>query len=137
MAFKMTQATLIKKGSYVIFDGEACKVMDAQVSKSGKHGHAKMRIVAIGLIDGKKRDVVLPGHDNVEVPLIEKKNAQVLSISGTTANVMDTESFETFTLEIPEELRETVTDNCNVVYWNILDQKIMKQLKSAAEESEE
>jgi translation elongation factor P/translation initiation factor 5A len=35
-------------------------------------------MMAVGLIDGKKRNLVLPGHDSVEVPIIEKKDAQIL-----------------------------------------------------------
>jgi len=41
---------------------------------------------------------------------IEKKTAQVLSIQGNTANVMDSETYETFDLEIPEELKGQVVD---------------------------
>ncbi|MEM4336679.1 MAG: translation initiation factor IF-5A, partial [Candidatus Woesearchaeota archaeon] len=78
---KVVDVSTIQKGSYMVIDGEACKVTNVQVSRPGKHGHAKFRIEAVGLIDGKKRDVVMP-HQSVEVPIIEKRTAQVLSISG-------------------------------------------------------
>ncbi|MBI4453502.1 translation initiation factor IF-5A [Candidatus Woesearchaeota archaeon] len=120
----------MQKGSYVVLDGAACKVVDTQVSRPGKHGHAKVRLSAVGLLDGKKRVVVMPGHDSIEVPVIEKKTAQVLSITGDKANVMDVETFETFDLEIPEELKETCTEGCNILYWTVLDSKVMKQIKS-------
>ena len=94
----------MQKGNYVVLDGAACKVVDTQVSRPGKHGHAKVRLSAVGLLDGKKRVIVMPGHDSIEVPVIEKKTAQVLSITGDKANVMDLETFETFDLDIPEEL---------------------------------
>ena len=129
MTVKVVNAGSIKEGSFIIIDGIACKAVDVQTSKSGKHGHAKARIVAIGIIDNKKREVVLPAHDNVEVPIIEKKGAQVLSISGDKANVMDMETYETFDLDIPSELKETVTEGCQILYWTILGQKVMKQLK--------
>ena len=119
----------MQKGGYVVLDGEACRVVDLQVSKSGKHGHAKVRFTAMGLVDGKKRVTVLPAHDNVEVPIIEKKSAQVLSVSGDTANVMDSESYETFDLEIPEELKGQVSGGLSVMYWTIMDKKVMKQMK--------
>ena len=131
MATKVVGAGSIKEGSFIVVDGAACKVNEIQTSKSGKHGHAKVRIVAIGLIDNKKRDIVMPAHDNVEVPIIGKPAAQVLSISGSTANIMDSETYETFDLEIPEELKTTVTEGCQILYWEILGQKVMKQLKSA------
>lgn len=126
----MSSVGSLQKGSYVVIDGAACKVVDTQTSRPGKHGHAKVRMTAVGLVDGKKRVTVMPGHDNIEVPIVEKKTAQVLSIQGNTANVMDAETYETFDLEIPEELKGQVTEGCNVLYWIILKDKIMKQVKS-------
>ncbi len=131
MTTKIVGAHSIKAGSFLIVDGVACKVVDSQVSKSGKHGHAKIRIVAIGLIDEKKREIVMPGGDNVEVPIIEKKNAQVLSVSGDIANVMDMESYETFDLKIPDELKGKIVENSQVLYWGIMGEKVMKSVKGA------
>lgn len=131
MTTKIVSANQIKIGSYLLVEGVACHVVDAQSSKSGKHGHSKIRIVAIGLLDNRKREIVLPSGHSVEVPIIEKKNAQVLSVSGNTANVMDNETFETFDLEIPEELKDKVVDGAEVLYWDIIGQKVMKQIKGA------
>jgi translation initiation factor 5A len=130
MTIKFAGAGTVKEGSYIIMDGVACRVVGVQISKTGKHGHAKARIESIGLIDNKKREMVLPTSENVEVPIIEKKSAQVLSITGNKANVMDVETFETFDLVIPEELKGQVVEGCQVLYWLILDDKIMKQIKS-------
>lgn len=129
MATKMESVGSLQKGSYVLLDGEACRVVDIQISKSGKHGHAKARFTAIGLVDNKKRIEVMPGHDNVEVPIIEKKSAQVLSVQGDKANVMDSETYETFDLDIPEELKGQIGEGSNVMYWTIMDKKVMKQVK--------
>ena len=126
---KVTTAGTLKKGSVVIIDGVACKVSDTQTSKPGKHGHAKIRITAVGILDGKKRELVCPAHDNVNTPVIEKRSAQILSIAGNMANVMDADSFETFDMEIPEELKAYVKENINVLYWVITGVKIMKQIK--------
>src|SRR3989344_654981 len=117
MTTKPVQVSTLQKGSYIVIDGAACKVSDTQTSRPGKHGHAKVRLQAMGIIDGKKRDIVMPGHDSVDVPVIEKKNAQVLSISGNTANVMDSETYETFDMEIPDELKNEVVENVVVLYW--------------------
>jgi|TARA_B100002003_G_scaffold247085_1_gene277948 translation initiation factor 5A len=129
MATKMSSVGSLQKGSYVVIEGAACKVSDTQVSRPGKHGHAKVRMTAVGLVDDKKRIVVMPGHDNVEVPIVEKKTAQVLSIQGNTTNVMDSETYETFDLEIPEELKGEVVEGANVLYWIILNDKVLKQVK--------
>ncbi len=120
----------LQKGNFVVIDGAACRVSDTQTSRPGKHGHAKVRLTATGLIDGKKRVIVSPGHDHIDVPIIEKKTAQVLSISGEMANVMDAETYETFDLAIAPELKEEVIEGCSILYWEILDDKVMKQVKS-------
>ena len=109
----------LKKGSYIVIEGAACRVVDTQTSRPGKHGHAKVRLQAVGIIDNKKREIVMPGHDKVKVPIIEKRTAQVLSKTEDTANVMDSETYETFDLEIPEELKADVVDGCQILYWDI------------------
>jgi len=131
MSTKPVSVGSLKKGNYVVIEGAACIVSDTQVSRPGKHGHAKVRLTAAGIIDGKKRVIVLPGHDNIDAPIVEKKFAQVLSISGDTANVMDNETYETFDLKIPEELKGSVVEGCNVLYWIILDDKAMKQVQGS------
>ena len=127
---KVTGVNQLKKGSYVMLEEAACVVTDTQTSRTGKHGHAKVRVVAVGILDNKKRDVVMPAHDNVEVPIIDKLNAQVLSVAEDVANVMDMENYETFDLKIPEDLKDKVIAGAQVVYWNILGERIMKQLRS-------
>lgn len=127
---KPVSVSTIKKGSNIVIEGAPCKVSDIQVSRPGKHGHAKCRIEAVGILDDKKRVIVMPGHDSVETPVIDKRTAQVLSISGDTANVMDAETYETFDMKIPSELKDEVTEGCNILYWVIMDAKVMKQVKS-------
>jgi len=130
MSVKNVSIISLQKGNYVVIDGVASKVVDTQTSRPGKHGHAKVRLSAVGLLDGKKRVIVRPGHDKIEAPIIDKKTAQVLSVDGKMANVMDAETYETFDLEIPEELKDTCVPGCNVLYWVILKDKVMKQVKS-------
>jgi translation initiation factor 5A len=122
----------LQKGNYVVIDGAACRVSDTQTSRPGKHGHAKVRLTAVGILDDKKRVIVMPGHDSIESPIIEKKTAQVLSVQGNKANIMDTETYETFDLDIPEELKADCVDGCNVLYWVVLDTKVMKQVKQSS-----
>jgi translation initiation factor 5A len=128
MEKKVAEVSSLKVGSYVIINGAACRVSSIQISRPGKHGHAKFRIIASGLIDGKKRDLVMP-HGNVDVPIIDKRNAQVLSVHGDAANVMDSETYETFDLKIPDELKDKVAAGSQVVYWKILNDRVMKQIK--------
>ncbi len=120
----------LQKGKSVVIDGAACTVTDVSISRPGKHGHAKVNLTAVGMLDGKKRNMIMPGHDKIPVPIIENKLAQVLSVSGETANIMDTESYETFDLKVPEELKGQVIDGCTIMYAIILNVKVMKSVKS-------
>jgi len=79
MTIKLVGAGSVKVGSFIVIDGDACKVLSTDKSKPGKHGSAKVRIAASGLFDGRRREIVCPTSDNVEVPVIEKNSAQVLS----------------------------------------------------------
>ena len=121
--------TSLKPGGYIIIDGVACKINKIDTSKTGKHGHAKCRIDASSLIDNSRKVIVLPGHDKIDVPIVEKKNAQVLSILGDTATVMDEKTFETFELKIPDELKNQVKEGVGIIYWEIMDDKIIKEVK--------
>ena len=126
---KLVSVGSLKKGDTIVIDGAPCKITETSTSRPGKHGHAKVNLMAAGLLDGKKRQLVMPGHDKVEAPIIEKKSAQVLSIAGNTANVMDMETYETFDIDIPEEFKAEVTDGKEVMYWTIMGSKVIKQVK--------
>lgn len=104
MVFKLIDAVDAKPGATITLDGEACLVKMNDVSKSGKHGASKCRIEAVGVIDGKKRVLAIPGHERFEVPDMEKRKAQVLSVSDKKASIMDLESFETMDMVMLEEL---------------------------------
>jgi len=127
MPLKVVDATALRIGSYIIIEEEAYVVKSMDVSKTGKHGHAKVRFEAIGVLSGRKKVMVVPGHERFDVPMIEKRKAQVLSIMGDRAGLMDSESFENFELNIPEELKEQVQDGMSVELWNIEGQKVIKR----------
>ena len=125
MALKLITAHEARTGATILVEGNACIVRNNDVSKTGKHGASKCRIEAIGVIDGKKRVVAVPGSERFEVPLIEKKKAQVLSINpnGDMANVMDLESFETMDLPMMEEAKGTFNAEDQVEYM-VIDEKL-------------
>ena len=56
---------------------------------------------------------------------------RIILFGGDTANVMDNESYETFDLAIPDELKSSVVEGCQVMYWIILDDKVMKQVQGS------
>jgi len=130
MALKLITAHDCKPGTTILVDGHACVVRNVDISKTGKHGASKCRIEAIGMIDDKKRVIAVPGSERFDVPLIEKKKAQVLSInaSGDMANIMDLESFETMDMPIIEDARADLKAEDQVEYMVIDDTlKIIKR----------
>jgi translation initiation factor 5A len=120
----------LKEGRYIVIDGAACIIKKMQKSAPGKHGHAKYRVDAEDLMTKNKKVIMMTGHARVGVPIIDKLNAQVLSVSGKTAQIMDMQTYETFDLEIPEALDGKVIGGANIVYWNIMGRKVMKSVKS-------
>lgn len=128
MVLKIIEATEAKVGTNIIVDGTPCTVRSMDISKTGKHGHAKCRIEAVGLITGAKKVFVVPGHDRFEVPMVEKKKAQVLSKADGKVTLMDLENFETIEVPCPdEELFNDLEENGNCEYWDIEGQKIVRR----------
>jgi len=117
-----------KVGSYIMIEGEPCKVVSYAKSKPGKHGAAKVRIEAIGVFDGKKRTLLKPADAEVSIPIIEKKKAQVISVSGDMAQLMDLETYETFDALIPEEFKGKIEPGRDVLYWKMGNRVLIKQL---------
>ncbi len=126
---KQASAVNLKKGSYVLIDDIACVVRSNSISRPGKHGHAKCRIEAVGIMEGQKKIVVVPGHDKMTVPIIQKENAQILSVAGDKVNVMDLNTYETFDIPIPEEFKGKIKEGDQILYWVVMDDKIIKQVK--------
>ncbi|CBH16959.1 eukaryotic translation initiation factor 5A, putative [Trypanosoma equiperdum] len=74
------QAGALKKGGYICINGRPCKVIDLSVSKTGKHGHAKVSIVALDIFTGNKMEDQAPSTHNVEVPFVKTATYSVLDI---------------------------------------------------------
>jgi translation initiation factor 5A len=120
----------LKVGSYIIIDNEPCRIVSYDHSKPGKHGSAKARVAAIGVFDGSKHSLVSPVSANVEVPLINKRSGQVISITGQTLQIMDLETFEVFeTSAIEEEIRNKIRQGGEVEYWQVLDRVKIVRVK--------
>ena len=120
----------LKPNGFVVIDGVPCRVDKIQVSTSGKHGHAKVRVEAIGLFDGVRHSILGPAHENVEVPIVEKKRGQVLALLGNNkTQIMDMNDFSVFELDIPEERKDEVKQGAEIDYYTVLEIKTLKELK--------
>ena len=132
---KLAHASGLRSGSYILIDGTPCIVKDTQTSRPGKHGHAKVRIKATDMFTGSNKEIVKPGHDNVEVPIIYKKNGQLLSITGDMAELMDMETFETINADIKladEDIRDKLEAGQTVLFWQVVGKILIKQIVEEA-----
>ena len=106
----------LKEGKYVVVDEEPCVIKSIAKSKPGKHGSAKARIEAIGIFDGQKRSIISSVSAKTYVPIVERKSAQVLSVSGDIAQLMDMGDFSTFEMTVPDEYKDRVVEGEEVSY---------------------
>ncbi len=117
----------LRKGSYIVIDGEPCVVLDVSKSKPGKHGAAKVRIEARGLFDGNRRSRIFPAGADVEIPIIDKRVGQVISVSGGIVQIMDMENYEdVFEVSVDDldpEVAGRLEPGVEVEYWVALGKK--------------
>jgi translation initiation factor 5A len=130
MAERLASIKDLKTGFYVIIDDEPCKVLSIILSKPGKHGSSKARIEAVGIFDDKKRSLMKPADAEVKIPIIEKKNAQVISVSGDTVQLMDLGDYSMFESNIPEEFKGKLQSGTEILYWKLGDRFLLKEIKS-------
>ncbi|WP_410766637.1 translation initiation factor IF-5A [Haloferax sp. DFSO60] len=103
MAKEQKQVRELQEGSYVMMEEKPCKIYAYSTAKPGKHGSAKARVEARGVFDTKKRSLSQPVDAKVWVPIIERKQGQVVSVTGEDAQIMDLETYQTFTMRIPDD----------------------------------
>lgn len=123
MSKTVAEVRTLKANRYMIIDGEPCKIVSISTSKPGKHGEAKARIEAFGIFDGQKRSVVHPVKHKVQVPLIDKRSAQIISVMGPEVQLMDMDTYETFNLPIPEEFEGALEPGKEIQYLEALGRK--------------
>ena len=128
----------LKIGSYILLPvsdqptGDPCRISEFDTSKPGKHGAAKARIVGVGVFDGQKRPHVGPVSMQVHVPLIDKRTAQIISITGSQIQVMDSETFETIDIElIDDEVEGKLEQGQDVEYWNVMGRTKIMRIKTS------
>ena len=123
MSWTQQEVRELKEGRYMLIDNEPCKIVNISTSKPGKHGEAKANIDAIGIFDNKKRQIVHPVKHKVQVPMIDKRKAQVLAVMGDEIQLMDLETYETFQLTVPEEFKGQFTNGEEIMYLVAMDRR--------------
>jgi translation initiation factor 5A len=130
MSKKVVEVKTLKVGKYVIINDEASKITSISTSSPGKHGAAKARVEAVGIFDNQKRTFVKPVDAKCDVPMIDKRLGQVLALMGSDVQLMDMETYETFEIEIPEELKGKLNEGAEVDYILAMGNKKVMRIKS-------
>lgn len=118
----------LRPGRFLLIDGVPCRVVEIDVSSPGKHGAAKMRVTAVGIFDGSKKTLLKPSDGDIEVPVINKKKAQVVSITENIAQLMDLESYETYELPVPEDLKNSLKAGSEVEVMETMGKKAISRV---------
>ncbi|HID05089.1 MAG TPA: translation initiation factor IF-5A [Candidatus Caldiarchaeum subterraneum] len=121
----------LKEGHNIIIDGEPCKIVEIEKSKPGKHGSAKIRLVAIGIFDDVKRTYVGPADTKVDVPIVEKRTGQVVSTSPDSVSVMDNQTLEVIEVPMPkdENLKGRIEPGVAVEFWTIMGRHMIVNVR--------
>ncbi|MHA1688855.1 MAG: translation initiation factor IF-5A [Promethearchaeota archaeon] len=129
----------LKTGSYIMVDGEPCVIKSTERSKSGKHGHAKVRIVCMGVFDNNKRSITVPSGTLMEVPEIMKGNAQINYIEDNVINIMNLDTYDSFDVPWPddEELKKKLKElqanpskmaSAQVEFWSLAGKNLINRV---------
>ncbi len=120
----------LKPGRFLLIDGVPCRVVEIDTSSPGKHGAAKMRITAVGIFDGSKKTLLKPSSADIEVPVISKKKAQVVSITENLVQVMDLDTYDTYEVPMPEELKGSLKQGSEVEIMESMNRRIISRVMS-------
>ncbi|CAI4038433.1 hypothetical protein SMKI_05G0420 [Saccharomyces mikatae IFO 1815] len=103
------QCSALRKNGFVVIKGRPCKIVDMSTSKTGKHGHAKVHLVAIDIFTGKKLEDLSPSTHNMEVPVVKRNEFQLLDIDDGFLSLMNMDGETKDDVKAPEgELGDTL-----------------------------
>lgn len=102
MSTRQAEVRDLQEGSYVMMDDEPCEIDSYTTAKPGKHGSAKARVEATGVFDERKRSFSQPVDASIRVPVIDRKQGQVVSIDEDEVQVMDLDTYDTFRIKVDE-----------------------------------
>lgn len=74
------QCSALRKGQFVCIKNHPCKIVEMSTSKTGKHGHAKVHLVAIDIFTTKKYEDICPSTHNMSVPTVTRTEYTLVDI---------------------------------------------------------
>jgi len=110
------QCSALRKGGHVMIKGRPCKIVEMSTSKTGKHGHAKVHLVALDIFTAKKLEDICPSTHNMDVPNVIRKEYQLIDIVDDYLSLMDDAGETRDDVPVPEgavgeEIKETHEKN--------------------------
>lgn len=104
------QCSALRKGGHVMIKGRPCKIVEMSTSKTGKHGHAKVHLVALDIFTGKKLEDICPSTHNMDVPNVIRKEYSLLNIEDNFLSLMDDGGDQREDIQVPEgDMGEEIT----------------------------
>ncbi|KAF2967331.1 hypothetical protein GQX73_g6277 [Xylaria multiplex] len=105
------QCSALRKNGHVVIKGRPCKIVDMSTSKTGKHGHAKVHLVATDIFTGKKLEELCPSTHNMDTPNIVNEPFTLIGLAdGDHLDIMDNDGITYQNQPIPGgELGERIT----------------------------
>merc|ERR1711977_321372 len=98
------QCSALRKNGFVVIKNRPCKIAEMSTSKTGKHGHAKVHLVAIDIFTDKKLEDICPSTHNMEVPNVTRQDYQMIGHEDGFAHLMhDSTSEIREDIKIPDD----------------------------------
>jgi translation initiation factor 5A len=96
------QCSSLRKNGHVMIKGRPCKIVEMSTSKTGKHGHAKVHLVALDIFTGRKYEDICPSTHNMDVPRVTRKDYQLVNIEDGYLSLMDDSGETKEDIKVPE-----------------------------------